>query len=172
MGRNTFFANPVCCVVFKALLYRSKVNGSLFGCAFRIPQHQYYDMFARPYVCSICRRPTMAKILKQPQSHNVHASYPLGLPRRKDFFSSNAFLSQKQSRNGDFSQELSSETQKQRRRGARNPAAPTSLRRVAVEAQRSKDGILSKAQLKEQEIYQTKVSTTAPSSKHRPLIMD
>ncbi|KAH2828439.1 hypothetical protein KXW08_004447 [Aspergillus fumigatus] len=100
-------------------------------------------MFARPY----------------PQSHNLHASYPLGLPRRKDFFSSNAFLSQKQSRNGDLSQELSSETQKQRRRGARNPAAPTSLRRVAVEAQRSKDGILSKAQLKEQGIYQTKAVT-------------
>ncbi|GAQ04347.1 MIOREX complex component 10 [Aspergillus lentulus] len=56
-------------------------------------------MFARPYVCSICRRPTVARPLKQPQSHNLHASYPLGLPRRKDFFSSNAFLSQKQSRN-------------------------------------------------------------------------
>ncbi|GIK01554.1 hypothetical protein Aspvir_005592 [Aspergillus viridinutans] len=116
-------------------------------------------MFARPYVCSVCRRPTVARLLKQPQSHNLHASYPLGLPRRKDFFSSNAFLSQKQSKNGDLSQELFSETQKQRRRGARNPAAPTSLRRVAVEAQRSKDGILSKAQLKEQGIYQTKEVT-------------
>ncbi|GFF48026.1 YagE family protein [Aspergillus lentulus] len=116
-------------------------------------------MFARPYVCSICRRPTVARPLKQPQSHNLHASYPLGLPRRKDFFSSNAFLSQKQSRNGDLSQELLSETQKERRRGVRNPAAPTSLRRVAVEAQRSKDGILSKAQLKEQGIYQTKAVT-------------
>lgn len=116
-------------------------------------------MFARPYVCSICRRPTVARLLKLPQSQYLHASYPLGLPRRKDFFSSNAFLSQKQSRNGDLSEELSSETQKQRKRGARNPAAPTSLRRVAVEAQRSKDGFLSKAQLKEQGLYQTKVST-------------
>jgi hypothetical protein len=172
MGRNTFFAIPCLLHHFKALLCKSEVNGFLLGCTFWIPQHQYYSMFARPYVCSICRRPSVASLLKQPQSHNLHASYPLGLPRRKDFFSSNAFLSQKQSRNGDLSQDLLSETQKQRRRGARNPAAPTSLRRVAVEAQRSKDGILSKAQLKEQGIYQTKVSTTAPSSKHRPLILD
>jgi hypothetical protein len=80
----------------------------------------------------------------------------LGLPRRKNFFSSNAYLAQKQLSKDDGSSD-SLDSQKQRQRSGRIPAAPTSLRRVAVEAQRSKDGILSKAQLKEQGIDQSKV---------------
>ncbi|KAI9929048.1 hypothetical protein ASPWEDRAFT_37003 [Aspergillus wentii DTO 134E9] len=112
-------------------------------------------MFARA-----CKRSvTVAKLLKQPQNQYLHASPSLGLPRRKDFFSSNAYLNQKQSKNGDITEVLLSEPQKQRRRGGRSPAAPTSLRRVAVEAQRSKDGFLSKAQLKEQGPNQTKTVT-------------
>ncbi|OGE53176.1 hypothetical protein PENARI_c008G11969 [Penicillium arizonense] len=51
------------------------------------------------------------------------------------------------------------DSKKQRRRSNRLPAAPTSLRRVAVEAQRSKDGFLSKALLKEQGLYRTKTVT-------------
>ncbi|KAL4979194.1 hypothetical protein BDW66DRAFT_127803 [Aspergillus desertorum] len=112
-------------------------------------------MFARPYVSSICNRPTAIRILRQPQSHYLHASPPLSLPRRKDFFSSNAYLAQK---HGDTAEALE-ESQKQRRRGTRSPAAPTSLRRVAVEAQRSKDSFKSKVQLREAGLLQTKTVT-------------
>ncbi|PLN85856.1 hypothetical protein BDW42DRAFT_133295 [Aspergillus taichungensis] len=115
-------------------------------------------MFARPYICTACKRPATSKLLKQPRNQYIHASSPLSLPRRKDFFSSNAHLSQKQPKNGDLSDE-SAESQKQRRRTGRSPAASTSLRRVAVEAQRSKDGILSKAQLRERGVFQTKSIT-------------
>ncbi|PWY92428.1 hypothetical protein BO70DRAFT_327578 [Aspergillus heteromorphus CBS 117.55] len=116
-------------------------------------------MFARPYVCAVCSRPPTVRLLKQPRSQYLHASPPLSSPRRKDFFSSNAYLSQKQARNGDATEEPLLEGQKQRKRSSRSPAATTSLRRVAVEAQRSKDGIVSKAQLRERGIFQTKTIT-------------
>ncbi|PYH93293.1 DUF155-domain-containing protein [Aspergillus ellipticus CBS 707.79] len=116
-------------------------------------------MFARPYVCSVCSRPPAVRLLKQPRSQYLHASPPLSSPRRKDFFSSNAYLNQKQPQNGYTMEEGLLEGQKQRKRSNRSPAATTSLRRVAVEAQRSKDGILSKAQLRERGLYQTKSIT-------------
>ncbi|KAL2831071.1 hypothetical protein BDW59DRAFT_140335 [Aspergillus cavernicola] len=116
-------------------------------------------MFARSYVSSICKRPAVIRLLKLPQSHCLHASPPLGLPRRKDFFSSNAFLAQKHSAVSDTTEGPANESQKQRRRGPRSPAAPTSLRRVAVEAQRSKDNFRSRAQLREDGLLQTKVVT-------------
>lgn len=112
-------------------------------------------MFARPFIRLTSRRPAPGT-LKQPRNQCLHASPPCGLPRRKDFFSSNSYAWQKHSKN-EGSAEESSEPQKQRRRSARSPAAPTSLRRVAVEAQRSKDGFLTKAQLREKGLYQTKV---------------
>ncbi|KAE8352600.1 hypothetical protein BDV28DRAFT_134902, partial [Aspergillus coremiiformis] len=116
-------------------------------------------MFTRPFVCSICKSPAVTRLVKQPRNQYLHATSPFDLPRRKDFFSSNAYLAQKQPQAGDVSEELGQEFQKQRRRGGRSPAAPTSLRRVAVEAQRSKDGFLPKAMLKEQGLYQKKVVT-------------
>ena len=113
-------------------------------------------MFARASICSACKRPIPVRFWRQPQNQYLHASPALELPRRKDFFSSNAHLAQKQlNKNEDGSENL--ESQKQRRRGGRSPAAPVSLRRVAVEAQRSRDGFISKAQLREQGIHQTKV---------------
>ncbi|OOF99803.1 hypothetical protein ASPCADRAFT_203627 [Aspergillus carbonarius ITEM 5010] len=116
-------------------------------------------MFARPHVCALSLRHPAVRLFQQPRSQYLHASPLLSYPRRKDFFSSNAYLCQKQSRNGDTVEEVSLDTQKQRKRSNRSPAASTSLRRVAVEAQRSKDGILSKAQLREQGLYQTKTIT-------------
>ncbi|KAL3475050.1 hypothetical protein BJX99DRAFT_230461 [Aspergillus californicus] len=115
-------------------------------------------MFARPYVLLICKRPALTRLLKQPQSQYLHATPPSGLPRRKDFFSSNAFLAQKQPAGNDTAESVQ-ESQKERRRGARSPAAPTSLRRVAVEAQRSKDNFRSRAQLRKDGLLQTKVVT-------------
>ncbi|KAJ5386353.1 hypothetical protein N7509_008894 [Penicillium cosmopolitanum] len=115
-------------------------------------------MFTRSTIFSACRRPVIPQLLRQTQNQCLHASPALALPRRRDFFTSNAQLAQKQSNTNDESLE-NLELQKQRRRSARAPAAPTSLRRVAVEAQRSRDGFLSKAQLKEQGIDQTKIVT-------------
>ncbi|KAJ5540061.1 hypothetical protein N7513_008393 [Penicillium frequentans] len=114
-------------------------------------------MFARASLCSACKRPVPTRLWRQPQSQFLHATPALELPRRKDFFSSNAHLSQKQSSKEEGAEIL--ESQKQRRRAARSPAAPTSLRRVAVEAQRSREGSASKAQLREQGIHQTKIVT-------------
>ncbi|KAJ9202335.1 hypothetical protein DTO021D3_4469 [Paecilomyces variotii] len=116
-------------------------------------------MFARPYVCSACRKSTVFGVLRQPRNQHLHASPPLGLPRRKDFFSSNAYLKQKQSQGDSEAAQSELETQKQRRKASRTPATKTSLRRVAVEAQRSRDGILSKAQLSEKGLYKTKIVT-------------
>ncbi|OJJ76122.1 hypothetical protein ASPBRDRAFT_144664 [Aspergillus brasiliensis CBS 101740] len=116
-------------------------------------------MFARPRLCTLASRPPAVKFLRQPRSQYLHATTPLSYPRRKDFFSSNAYLCQKQMKNGDTTEDAVLESQKQRRRSNRSPAASTSLRRVAVEAQRSKDGMLSKAQLREQGLYQPKTVT-------------
>ncbi|OQE28382.1 hypothetical protein PENSTE_c003G06238 [Penicillium steckii] len=118
----------------------------------------HLTMFARSAICSACKRPLTLRLSRQPQNQYLHASSALALPRRRDFFTFNAQLAQKQPNKNDESAE-SLELQKQRRRSARAPAAPTSLRRVAVEAQRSRDGYLSKAQLKEQGIHQTKIVT-------------
>ncbi|KAJ5239748.1 hypothetical protein N7468_004367 [Penicillium chermesinum] len=115
-------------------------------------------MFARTFICSGCKRPVPFRLIRQPQSQYLHASPALGLPRRKDFFSSNAYLTQRQA-NSNEDTEGPAENQKQRRRSARSPAAGTSLRRVAVEAQRSRDGMISKARLMEQGIHQTKIIT-------------
>jgi hypothetical protein len=112
-------------------------------------------MFARTSLCSACKRPVAPRLLRSPQNQSLYALPPLGLPRRKDF-SSSVYLAQKQLSTDDGSAD-SIDSQKQRQHSRRMPAAPTSLRRVAVEAQRSKDGILSKAQLKEQGIHQSKV---------------
>lgn len=119
----------------------------------------HLTMFARSAICSACKRPVTLRVSRQPQNQYLHASSALALPRRRDFFTFNAQLAQKQSHKNDESAETL-ELQKQRKRSARAPAAPTSLRRVAVEAQRSRDGYLSKAQLKEQGIHQTKVIFT------------
>lgn len=114
-------------------------------------------MFSRPYACLSCKRP-LSRLLDQSQYQHIHASSALARPRRKEFFSSNAHLKQKQQTNTETDlSEVPLDSQKQRRRGSRLPAAPTSLRRVAVEAQRSKDGFLSKALLREQGLFRTKV---------------
>jgi required for meiotic nuclear division protein 1 len=82
----------------------------------------------------------------------LHAAPALLLPRRRDFFSSNAILKQQpqSSQHSGEVQQTQSETaeigQVQKRKTARTSAAKTSLRRVAVEAQRSKDNSLSQIQ--------------------------
>ena len=96
-------------------------------------------------VCSSCRRSCL-DISRSSSFRPLHALPPLLLPRRRDYFSSNIALLNHQS-SGNLPDErlpTEQENQAQKRKNGR-PAAKTSLRRVVVEAQRSKDGTLSKA---------------------------
>jgi required for meiotic nuclear division protein 1 len=82
-------------------------------------------------------------LYKPPPLRPLHASPIFQHPRRRDFFSSNAALQvQKSQAESDESRD-SAQTQK--RKTARPSAAKTSLRRVAVEAQRSQGGKLPKS---------------------------
>lgn len=83
----------------------------------------------------------------------IHSTSPLCSPRRRDFFSSNAVLQQQPSRNG----EATEQQHQQARKSSRLPAGKTSLRRVAVEAQRSRDGILTTAKPAADERLKAKV---------------
>lgn len=98
----------------------------------------------------------MFAAVRQPRNQHLHASSSFSHGRRKDFFSSNAVLSQSQPANST-AKELNLQGQSKKRKAGRSAAANTSLRRVAVEAQRSKDGTLSETQLTEKGLYQTKV---------------
>lgn len=100
------------------------------------------------YICASCRR-AGNDIFRQPNFRPLHASPIFQRPRRRDFFSSNPSLLQQSSAGlievADVSQGTQDATASQKRRTARSPAAKTSLRRVAVEAQRSKDSNLSRS---------------------------
>ena len=75
-----------------------------------------------------------------PRRRTLHASPGTFLPRKRDFFSSNASLkdTQPSRREGDGSADP-----QRKRRQARIPPGKTSLRRVAVEAQRSRERVFS-----------------------------
>ncbi|KAJ5360999.1 hypothetical protein N7541_001843 [Penicillium brevicompactum] len=115
-------------------------------------------MFGKPYVCLGCKR-TLSRPLLRSQTQLIFGYPSLLLPRRKEFFSSGTHLNQSRGQASNHPTETHPDSQNQRRRGSRSPAAPTSLRRVAVEAQRSKDGFISKALLREQGLNGTKTVT-------------
>jgi required for meiotic nuclear division protein 1 len=70
-------------------------------------------------------------------SRFLHASSPAQLPRKRHFFSSNAMLQQEEFKSGVETTEMPSQIQK--RKVIRSPPGKRSLRRVAVEAQRSRE---------------------------------
>ncbi|KAL1991375.1 hypothetical protein VTN49DRAFT_5367 [Thermomyces lanuginosus] len=100
-------------------------------------------MFARPYICSACRISTRRVRF---------------LVQTEPFSTTPLFRQQQTQANGQIKDE-SEAAHRQRRKAARSPAAPTSLRRVAVEAQRSKDGMKSRSMLSEKGLGQTKTVT-------------
>lgn len=105
-------------------------------------------------ICSACRQ-----ITTQPL-HQPSRIVPLLGPRLRRGFSC---LNTRNSQNHGASETPtekdagSSGNQSQRRKLARSPAANSSLRRVAVEAQRTRSGILSRTQLLEQGLGELKV---------------
>ncbi|KAL9110376.1 MAG: hypothetical protein Q9227_005107 [Pyrenula ochraceoflavens] len=88
------------------------------------------------YICHACRKTIH---VPQPWHRPLHASSALSFPRRRDYFSSNATLKQ-QSVESSHVKQTSSETKAaERRKNTRSPAGKTSLKRVAFEAERSRD---------------------------------
>ncbi|EXJ85754.1 hypothetical protein A1O1_06122 [Capronia coronata CBS 617.96] len=102
------------------------------------------------FICSTCRR-TGYESLRQPSFRPLHASPILQRPRRREFFSSNpALLSQTATRRDEQKEDANSTpatvaVQSPKRKTARTPGTKTSLRRVGLEAQRSKAGNLVKS---------------------------
>jgi uncharacterized Rmd1/YagE family protein len=118
---------------------------------------------ANHFVCSNCRR-AAHDVLKQPPLRPLHASPIFQQPRRRDFFSSNPSLSSSKSNGSDISKDGVPESANQaltsKRKTARSPGTKTSLRRVGLEAQRSKAGILENAASRSQdEVASTKLVT-------------
>ena len=100
----------------------------------------YNSSFAQRLYSSFVRGSSNLNYTKFLKGRYIHGSPILQSPRRRDFFSSNATLQaqpQDPPRNGDNAEYQ----QPQPRKGSRLPVGKTSLRRVAVEAQRSRDGI-------------------------------
>lgn len=97
----------------------------------------------RLYSCQASNQWTATKTV--PLRHrSLSTSNNLLAKRRKDFFSSNAAFRGPQREKEPAEQQQQQEQQGhelgKRRKPKRSPAGKTSLRRVAVEAQRSKDG--------------------------------
>lgn len=90
-----------------------------------------------PVICGQCRRAAV-DVYKQPGLRPLHASPIFHRPRKRDFFSSNAALSSQKDGEGPSTHSRNEALQTQKRKTARPSGAKTSLRRVAVEAQRSK----------------------------------
>lgn len=98
--------------------------------------------FSGSYICTNCRRGVL-DLTKQPGLRPLHASPIFQKPRRREFFSSNNNLAnQKDDRPAPRVDESSETLQARKRKAGGATAAKTSLRRVAVEAQRSKEGNL------------------------------
>ncbi|KAJ9651014.1 hypothetical protein H2198_009689 [Neophaeococcomyces mojaviensis] len=105
-----------------------------------------YSSLAGTFICASCRRAPL-DLSKQPGFRPLHASPIFQRPRRRDFFSSNAVLANQRTETNatwkDPDETTAESLQARKRKAGGSPAAKTSLRRVAVEAQRSKDGKLA-----------------------------
>ena len=102
--------------------------------------------FASQHVCSSSRRSLLLELQRPPYIRPLHASPIFQRPRRRDFFSSNTLLAVQKAADSEQSKSPPAQDpdQTRKRKNARSPAAKISLRRVAVEAQRSKDGRIQK----------------------------
>jgi uncharacterized Rmd1/YagE family protein len=107
-----------------------------------LPFQNLPTLVAQLFICHSCRRASSFGIARRPKYRPIHASTALSYPRKRDFFTNNSALRQKHQ-----SRPVEEEVPKIKKP---RPAAKTSLRRVAVEAQRSKDGI--KPTVEEQEL--------------------
>ncbi|KAL6252591.1 hypothetical protein RBB50_000310 [Rhinocladiella similis] len=96
------------------------------------------------YVCSSCRRSGYDAV-RQPGFRPLHASPIFQRPRRREFFSSNPSLLSQTAQLKDEAKEDAATIQAQKRKTARSAGTKTSLRRIGLEAQRSKAGNLARS---------------------------
>lgn len=92
--------------------------------------------FARQLSCPTARRILNNGSTRPYASRFIHATAAAQSPRKRNFFSSNAALQQE----GVSADAVTDLQPVQKRKSMRSPAGKTSLRRVAVEAQRSREG--------------------------------
>ena len=119
-------------------------------------------------VCAICRR-SGYDVVRPPCFRPLHASPIFQRPRRRNFFSSNhSSFNQTTPRNDGQQKERQNNALEspssaaiQKRKTARSPGTKTSLRRVGLEAQRSKDGLTRPGAKTYEEIEQTTKLVTA-----------
>ena len=107
-------------------------------------------------------RRTAFDFSKQPGFRPLHASPIFQRPRRRDFFSSNSSLNNHKAQSQDTATQTQTQNdaaQVQKRKTTRPTGAKTSLRRVAVEAQRSKDGNLVRSTITQEESHAPKLVT-------------
>ena len=128
-------------------------------------QIRSFNLLSSQLVFSSCR-PAAGDVLKYRNLRPIHAAPALLLPRRRDFFSSNSILRQRGENPDDHGALQDSQADRgelaqmqKRRKTARSSAAKTSLRRVAVEAQRTKESPRSQIQSVDDEIQATKAVT-------------
>ena len=95
--------------------------------------------FSRQLSCPAVRR-ILADGHTRPRPRRFLHATPAGqAPRKRNFFSSNAVLQQELVGSNETAKDL---YPTQKRKPIRSPAGKTSLRRVAVEAQRSRENTL------------------------------
>ncbi|KIW43672.1 uncharacterized protein PV06_04751 [Exophiala oligosperma] len=112
------------------------------------------------YVCLSCRRSGYDAV-RQPGLRPLHASPIFQRPRRREFFSSNPALLSQFAQLKDDAKEDTASIQAQKRKTARSAGTKTSLRRIGLEAQRSKAGNLVRSGGKPQEDIGTPKLVTA-----------
>lgn len=108
-------------------------------------QLRSYSVLAGNFICSSCRR-HIIDLSKQPGLRPLHASPIFQKPRRRDFFSSNSVLNSAKESHTTKHDDSTEAVQARKRKHGGAAAAKISLRRVAVEAQRTKDGSLGSSQ--------------------------
>lgn len=91
--------------------------------------------FARSLACPAGRRVLNNGPPRPLTFRYIHATSAIQLPRKRNFFSSNAALQQE----GVSAEAVTDLPPTQRRKPVRSPAGKTSLQRVALEAQRSRE---------------------------------
>ncbi|EEH04175.1 YagE family protein [Histoplasma capsulatum G186AR] len=117
-------------------------------------------MFARRLLSSGCRARQITPTLSRFDHTLSPSSRPTNFPQwRKEFFSSKINHQHAKPETPSDAEAASTVTQKQKRKLSRSPAAKISLRRVAVEAQRSKDGMRQKAQAADEDLARSKTVT-------------
>ena len=95
--------------------------------------------FSRQLACPTIRRIINDGHTRPQPLRYLHATAAGQAPRKRNFFSSNAVLQQELSGNSEAVKDV---PPPQKRKPIRSPAGKTSLRRVAVEAQRSRENTL------------------------------